>query len=456
MWYHFVWCEGAFFPTQPQRRKLTAVKILDCITDLLPTKADCTVLRRIVRVSMTSIIALPISLVGIALTDDIGEIQPVRDRGFSRVYGRKTEDSDDIESLYELAEEGDGKAQYKLGVAYDEGKGVAQNWVKASVWFFLSARSGYSKAKKRWRELEDEILSPAEISRVMREIVNRGYEITAEEVMESRHVHYEPSNESPPIPRRGAPTLAPQGNRAGKEASRPERNTANQSGGSQSNGEQTTSRGQPDLASIFGDIFEDFFNGGESRQARDSAVACDSAETRRIMLDLSLTFEEAALGCLRRVRVTLPKRCDVCEGTGAASGSRPVRCPQCEGRGESECLRLVSWNVPAGVDNGETLRMRLEGREILLRVHVSPHELFERRDGDLIVRIPVSCATAALGRDVLVPKLGGRRMAVRIPAGSQSGQVIRLRGEGIKRRGQKRGDMLCFISVEKPVNLNRE
>ena len=373
------------------------MKILDCITNLLPIKADCTVLQRIVRVSMTSVIALPISLVGIALTDEIGEIQLVRDRGFSRVYGRKAEDSDDIESLYELAEEGDGKAQYKLGIAYDEGKGVAQNWVKASVWFFLSARSGYSKAKKRWRELEDEILSPAEISRVMREIVNRRYEITAEEVME-----IEPSNESPPSPRRVAPISAPQGNRARKESPCSERNTANQSGRLQSSGKQRVGEGHSDLASIFGDIFEDFFNGGESCQARDSAGA------RRVILDLSLSFEEAALGCSRRVQVTLPERCDACEGTGAASGSRPVRCPQCggsghlrvqrgffsamqtcprcrgrgevvekpcrecDGCGESDRPRSVALNVPAGTADGEALRVRLEEGEVLLRIHVSP------------------------------------------------------------------------------------
>ena len=244
--------------------------------------------------------------------------------------------------------------------------------------------------------------------------------------------------------------------------------------------------GPPDLSSIFGDIFEDFFNGGGSRRARDSAGA------RRIILDLSLSFEEAALGCSRRVRVTLPERCEVCEGTGAEAGSKPVRCRQCgggghlrvqrgffsamqtcprcggrgevvenpckrcDGRGELERPRSVALDVPAGVDDGETLRMRLEAGEVLLRLHVAPHDLFERRDGDLIVRIPVSFATAALGGEVQAPKLGGGRLAISIPAGSQSGQVFRLRGEGVARRGRVRGDMLCFISVETPVNLNRE
>ena len=248
----------------------------------------------------------------------------------------------------------------------------------------------------------------------------------------------------------------------------------------------------PDLSSIFGDIFEDFFAGGGARRARDSAGA------RRLILDLSLSFEEAALGCSRRIRVTLPERCGACGGDGAEPGSRPVRCPQCEGRGhlrvqrgffsamqtcprcggrgeavekpcracggrgETERPRWVSLNVPAGVDDGDSLRMRLDGvegageGEALLRIHVEPHPLFERRDGDLIVRIPVSFATAALGGEVQAPKLGGGRMAVRIPAGSQSGQVFRLRGEGVGRRGRGRGDMLCFISVETPVNLNRE
>ena len=246
--------------------------------------------------------------------------------------------------------------------------------------------------------------------------------------------------------------------------------------------------GQPDLSSIFGDIFEDFFNGGGSREARDSAGA------RRVISNLSLSFEEAALGCSREVRVTLPERCDACKGTGAAAGSRPARCPQCggnghlrvqrgffsamqacprcrgrgevvekpcqkcKGRGESERARSVTLNVPAGMEDGDTLRMRLDGGggEILIQVQVLPHDLFERRDLDLIVRIPVSFAAAALGGEVQAPKLGGGRLAVRIPAGSQSGQVFRLRGEGVARRGRGRGDMLCLIAVETPVNLNGE
>ena len=247
--------------------------------------------------------------------------------------------------------------------------------------------------------------------------------------------------------------------------------------------------GPPDLSSIFGEIFEDFFNGGGGRSG---SRARDSAGARRIILDLSLSFEEAALGCSRRVRVTLPERCGACRGSCAEPGSHPKRCgkcgggghlrvqrgffsamqtcPDCHGRGEVvekpckacggrgdvERTRSVALDVPAGVDDGEALKMRLEGGELLLRVHVSPHELFERRDGDLILRMPVSFATAALGGEVQAPKLGGGRLAVRIPAGSQSGQVFRLRGEGIERRGRGRGDMLCFISVETPVNLNRE
>ena len=260
------------------------------------------------------------------------------------------------------------------------------------------------------------------------------------------------------------------------------------SGGFQFGGARRGAAGEgpPDLSSIFGDIFEDFFNGGGARRARDSAGA------RRIILDLSLSFEEAALGCSRRVRVTLPERCEVCEGMGAEAGSKPARCRQCgggghlrvqrgffsamqtcprcggrgevvenpckrcDGRGETERPRSVALDVPAGVDDGETLRMRLEAGEVLLRLHVAPHGLFERRDGDLIVRIPVAFATAALGGEVQAPKLGGGRLAISIPAGSQSGQVFRLRGEGVARRGRGRGDMLCFISVETPVNLNRE
>ena len=147
--------------------------------------------------------------------------------------------------------------------------------------------------------------------------------------------------------------------------------------------------------------------------------------------------------------------CPRCRGRGEVV-EKP--CQKCKGRGESERARSVTLNVPAGMEDGDTLRMRLDGGggEILIQVQVLPHDLFERRDLDLIVRIPVSFAAAALGGEVQAPKLGGGRLAVRIPAGSQSGQVFRLRGEGVARRGRGRGDMLCLIAVETPVNLNGE
>ena len=316
---------------------------------------------------------------------------------------RKAEEFDDIASVFELAENGDAKAQYQLGAAYDEGKGVEQNWVQASTWFYLSARSGYAKAKRRWKELKEEILSPDEVSLVMEAVVDRGSAMTAEEVKTSMRGRYEPGGESLPSSRRSAPASAPPNTRAKKETTPgPERNPANQSGGFRPSTGQNTGDG-PDLSSIFGDIFEDFFAGGGARRARDSAGA------RRLILDLSLSFEEAALGCSRRIRVTLPERCGACGGDGAEPGSRPVRCPQCEGRGhlrvqrgffsamqtcprcggrgeavekpcrtcggrgETERPRSVSLNIPAGVDDGDSLRIRLDGAgegEALLRIHV--------------------------------------------------------------------------------------
>ena len=244
----------------------------------------------------------------------------------------------------------------------------------------------------------------------------------------------------------------------------------------------------PDLSSIFGDIFDDFFNGGGAGGGRGRA----GSRPRRVVVNLSLSFEEAALGCAKKIRVTLPTKCDDCGGTGAAAGTRPVQCRHCggEGRvrvqsgffsairpchycggrgevvekpcascgghGEDERARTVSFNIPSGVEDGESLATRVGDVSVELRVRAARHRLFERRDVDLVVRIPVSFAVAALGGEVSAPKLGGGKLAVRIPSGSQSGQVFRLPGRGIARHGRARGDMLCQIAVETPVRLTEE
>ena len=151
---------------------------------------------------------------------------------------------------------------------------------------------------------------------------------------------------------------------------------------------------------------------------------------------------------------TLQQTCGECRGTGRVIKSP---CAQCGGGGTTEAPRKIETAVPGGVDDGEMIRLQHQGGEVLLRMRVQTHPLF-RRDGDNLFMItPVSITTAALGGVVHAPKLGGGKIKITIPPETQSGGMLRLRGEGVSRlRGGGRGDMYCRIIVETPVNLGEE
>ncbi|MGH8281646.1 MAG: molecular chaperone DnaJ, partial [Gammaproteobacteria bacterium] len=201
------------------------------------------------------------------------------------------------------------------------------------------------------------------------------------------------------------------------------------------------------------------------------------------------------------IRVPSLIRCDVCNGSGARKGSQPQTCTTCGGQGQvrmqqgffsiqqtcphchgngtvigdpcSKChgqgrveeRRNLSVKVPAGVDNGDRIRLAGEGEagpqggpagDLYVEITVRPHAIFTREGPDLICSAPVSFLTATLGGEVEVPTLGGR-VTLKIPAETQTGKVLRLRGKGVKPvRGGATGDMLCRVEVETPVNLNRE
>ena len=240
--------------------------------------------------------------------------------------------------------------------------------------------------------------------------------------------------------------------------------------------------GHSDFSSVFDDLFGNFFGGGGGGQ-----------KTARQVFDLHISFEEAALGCKKTIRLTLPSPCDSCGGSGAKKGTKPTICTTCGGRGQvrvsrgfftlqqtcgecrgtgrvikspcaqcggggtTEAPRKIETAVPGGVDDGEMIRLQHQGGEVLLRMRVQTHPLF-RRDGDNLFMItPVSITTAALGGVVHAPKLGGGKIKITIPPETQSGGMLRLRGEGVSRlRGGGRGDMYCRIIVETPVNLGEE
>ena len=256
--------------------------------------------------------------------------------------------------------------------------------------------------------------------------------------------------------------------------------------------------GNGDFASAFSDVFDDLFGdfmggggrgGGRQRAAR-------GADLR---YNLRVTLEDAFSGLQKTINVPTSVQCDSCEGSGAEGGAEPTTCPTCSGMGkvraqqgfftvERTCPtcsglgqiiknpckgcggqgrvekdRALSVNIPAGVETGTRIRLAGEGEagmrggpagDLYIFIEVSQHELFERENTNLFCRVPVSMATAALGGDIEVPTIDGGRSRVKIPAGSQSGRQMRLRGKGMPAlRGGGSGDMFIEMAVETPVNL---
>ena len=255
--------------------------------------------------------------------------------------------------------------------------------------------------------------------------------------------------------------------------------------------------GQGDFASAFSDVFDDLFGdfmgggrgGGRSRAAR-------GADLR---YNLRVTLEEAYTGLQKTINVPTSVQCTECNGSGSEGGAEPTTCPTCSGMGKvratqgfftvertcptcsglgqiikSPCHgcggagrvqkeRALSVNIPAGVETGTRIRLAGEGEagmrggppgDLYIFIEVSPHKLFERDGVELHCRVPVSVTSAALGGDIEVPTIDGGRSRVKIPAGSQSGRQMRLRGKGMPAlRGGGHGDMFIELAVETPVNL---
>ena len=250
-----------------------------------------------------------------------------------------------------------------------------------------------------------------------------------------------------------------------------------------------------DFASAFSDVFEDLFGdfmggrGGGRRASRGSDMR----------YDMRITLEEAFGGASKTITVPGSVGCEGCNGSGAEGGAEPVNCPTCAGMGRVraqqgfftvertcptcggagqivknpckacggagrvETERTLSVNVPPGVEAGTRIRLSGEGDaglrggpagDLYIFLDVEPHPLFARDGVNLHCRVPVSIASAALGGEVEVPTIDGGRARVRIPAGSQSGRQMRLRGKGMPAlRGAGTGDMFVEIAVETPVNL---
>jgi len=245
---------------------------------------------------------------------------------------------------------------------------------------------------------------------------------------------------------------------------------------------------------IIGDLFGDFFGTGRTRGGRVRA-----RRGQDLRYELEIAFEEAAFGCEKTVAIPRLAPCHTCEGRGAKPGTAPRTCPQCRGSGQvrfqqgffsiaktcghcngqgtiiaSPCqtcggsgaerrTHQLSLKVPAGVDSGSRLKLRGEGEagsaggppgDLYVVLQVREHPLFVRDGTDVVCDVPVSFAQAALGTEIDVPTLDGPAK-VKVPAGTQSGQVFKLKGRGVPElSGYGRGDELVRVVVETPRKLS--
>ncbi len=254
--------------------------------------------------------------------------------------------------------------------------------------------------------------------------------------------------------------------------------------------------GFEDIFSSFGGIFEDFFGFGSGRQTRSRAPR--GADLR---YDLKLSFMEAAFGTETEIEIGKMEVCPICNGSGTEPGTQPetcgychglgqisqnqgfftvrTTCPHCRGKGQTiphpcpncrgttqvQVNKTVAVKIPAGVDNGSRLRLTAEGEsgahggppgDLYVFIHVEPHEFFSRENTEVICQIPVSFVQAALGDKIEVPTFNGRR-SLRIPKGTQPGDLFRFYGEGIPSlRDGRRGDQIIQVAIKTPTHLTKK
>jgi molecular chaperone DnaJ len=245
---------------------------------------------------------------------------------------------------------------------------------------------------------------------------------------------------------------------------------------------------------IGGGIFETFFRGGGTR-AQDRQRGSD------LRYDMEIRLEEAVFGVEKEIEIAKLETCEKCQGSGAEPGSRSITCPVCSGRGqvissrgffqvsqtcprcrgagqiiEKPCrqchgegrvekLSRIKLKIPAGISEGARLRSSRNGEagirggsqgDLYVVIHIKEHKIFQRDDDNLYCEVPIPFSIAALGGQVDVPTLEGKAH-LKVPAGTQSGQMFKVRGKGIINvNGRDRGDLLARLIVEVPSRLNAE
>ncbi|WP_341937544.1 molecular chaperone DnaJ [Marinimicrobium sp. C2-29] len=248
------------------------------------------------------------------------------------------------------------------------------------------------------------------------------------------------------------------------------------------------------FSDIFGDVFGDIFGGGGRGRGGPSRGS-------DLRYNLELSLEDAVRGTSTTIKIPTLVACDTCDGSGAKKGTSPKTCTtcggmgqvrmqqgffsvqqpcptcrgkgsiitdpcgSCHGQGRVEETKTLSVKVPAGVDTGDRIRLSGEGEagaeggpagDLYVEVHVKPHEIFQRDGSDLYCEVPVDFVDAVLGGELEVPTLDGR-VKLKVPAETQTGKLFRLRGKGVTPvRGGPRGDLMCRVVVETPVNLSNK
>ena len=257
-----------------------------------------------------------------------------------------------------------------------------------------------------------------------------------------------------------------------------------------------------DMGDIFGDIFGDFFGGsGRSRSANNGPM-----KGQNVRVSVHLTFEEACFGTEKEIELNIKEDCAKCHGTGAKPGTQPEtcskcggkgqvvftqqslfgvvrnvqacpdchgtgkiikdRCPDCGGSGYISRRKKISVSIPAGIDNGQSIRIRDKGEpginggprgDLLVQVIVGRHPIFQRQDYDIYSTAPITFAQAALGAEVRIKTIDGDVMYT-VKPGTQTDTRVRLRGKGVQttRNKQVRGDHYVTLVVQVPTKMNAE
>jgi molecular chaperone DnaJ len=248
-----------------------------------------------------------------------------------------------------------------------------------------------------------------------------------------------------------------------------------------------------------GDLLGSLFGGGAGGAGRGRRKAAERGAD--LQVDVTISFEDSLQGVTARVPVDKPDTCDTCHGSGAKPGTTPKVCPDCGGRGviaqnqgffalsqpcprcggsgtivEHPCsacggtgvqnkTRRYAVKIPAGVRDGSKIRIKGKGEagqrggpagDLYVRVHVEPDDLYERRGDDVVLEVPVTVSEAALGTSVRIPTPGGGQVSLKVPAGTQDGRTMRVRGKGAPRLKGGRGDLHVRVRVQVPERLSKE